>query len=87
MLKKVHFNENNTYFYHPPEKELALRKYRNKYSVAWPLSYHYRFEHIIGPVLRKEIRDTILTRNQLAEAIYLITEQIKDGRWTNSTFA
>jgi hypothetical protein len=76
---KVHFGENIETFYHNPDKELDLKRYRSPASVAWPLSHQLRFEQTLGPVLEEKLRSRILVRNLLAEAVWKIEQQVKNG--------
>jgi hypothetical protein len=76
---KVHFGETIETFYHDPEKELDLKRYRSPVSVAWPLSHQLRFEQTLGPILEEKLRSKILIRNLLAEAVCVLEQQIKNG--------
>jgi hypothetical protein len=76
---KVHFGEINETFYHDPEKELDLKRYRSPASVAWPLSHQLRFEHTLGPIFEEKLRSKILVRNLLAETVCVLEQQIKNG--------
>ncbi len=76
---KVHFGETVETFYHDPEKELDLKRYRSPVSVAWPLSHQLRFEQTLGPILEEKLRSKILARNLLAEAVCVLEQQIKNG--------
>ena len=76
---KVHFGETIETFYHDPEKEFDLKRYRSPASVAWPLSHQLRFEQTLGPILEEKLRSKILIRNLLAEAVCVLEQQIKNG--------
>jgi hypothetical protein len=71
---KVRFSEENRYFSHPADKELDLRKYRSPFSVAWPFSHQLRFEQTLNPILTKESRKEVDTRNLLAEVAYKLSQ-------------
>jgi len=76
---KVHFGETIETFFHDPDKELDLKRYRSPASVAWPLSHQLRFEHTLGPIFEEKLRSKILVRNLLAEAVCVLEQQIRNG--------
>jgi hypothetical protein len=76
---KVHFGEKIETFYHNPERELDLKRYRSPASVAWPLSHQLRFEQTLGPIFEEKLRSKILVRNLLAEAVCKLEQQVENG--------
>ena len=74
--KKVRFCTEVATFHHKPENELDLIRYRSRNRVAWPSSFHYRYEQLLEPVLRPAFREQIIPRNLLAEEVYCLEQQI-----------
>jgi hypothetical protein len=75
--RKVQFCTEVKIFFHKPDHELDLIRYRNRNKVSWPASFHLRYEQLLKPILGSKFRGQILTRNLLAEAAYLVEQQLE----------